>query len=249
MKGVLGIIAGLLLVAMAALCMAPATLADGRIAAATDGKLRVVDARGTIWRGQGVLTDARAGWQLPLAWTIDATELARGELRVALAPIGNASAPVGVVGITTQQLTLRDIRAVVPAQALAAALPIRNAPALGGDISIDAPSFLWTGTAGEGAVNLRWARARIATSAGGLDLGTVDVAVAPQGAGIAGRVSNSGGEVSVIGTLGLAAGGNDGDLTITPLPGAPPALLRALATFATPDASGAVRLTWRNRNR
>jgi len=249
MKGVIAIIAGLLLVAIIGVSLAPATLAEGRLAAATNGALRLHDARGTLWRGEGVLTDARASWQLPFAWTIDATTLPTGELRVTLAPVGAAIEPAGVVGIATRQVSLRDVRATLPAQALAAALPMRNAPALGGDVSIDAPSFRWTGNAGDGALNLRWMRARIATAAGRLDLGTVDVAIAPQGARLAGRVSNVGGEVRVTGALGLTADGNDGDLTIAPLPGAPPALLRALATLATPDASGAVRLTWRNRNR
>lgn len=249
MKGVIVIITGLVLVAIVAACMAPATLADGRLAAATNGALRLQDASGTVWRGQGVLTDARAAWQLPVAWIVDTAGLPAGELIVMLAPVGNASQPGGVVRITAQQVSLREVRATLPAQALAAALPMRNAPALGGDISIDAPSFRWNGTAADGALNLRWMRARIATAAGRLDLGTVDVAIAPAGARLAGRVTNAGGEVRVTGTLGLAADGNDGDLTIAPLPGAPPALLRALATLATPDANGAVRLTWRNRNR
>ncbi|MEO6564644.1 MAG: type II secretion system protein N [Casimicrobiaceae bacterium] len=249
MQRLIAIIAGLLLVAGIGVSLAPATLADGRLAAATNGALRLQDARGTVWRGEGVLTDARASWQLPFAWTIDATTLPAGELRVALAPVGTADEPGGVVGIAARQVSLRDVRATLPAQALAAALPMRNAPALGGDVNIDAPSFRWTGTAGDGALSLRWTRARIATGAGRLDLGTVDVAIAPQGSRLAGRVSNAGGEVRVTGTLGLSAEGNDGDLTITPLPDAPPAMLRALATLATPDASGAVRLTWRNRNR
>lgn len=249
MKGMIAIIAGLLLVVIIGVSLAPATLAQGRLAAATNGALRLQDARGTVWRGEGVLTDARASWQLPFAWTIDASTLPAGELRVTLAPVGTATEPAGVVGIATQQVSLRDVRAKLPAQALAAALPMRNAPALGGDVSIEAPSFRWTGTAGDGALNLRWTRARIATAAGRLDLGIVDVAIAPQGTRLAGRVSNVGGEVRVTGSLGLTIDGNDGDLTITPLPGAPPALLRALATFATPDASGAVRLTWRNRSR
>jgi len=249
MKGVIAIIAGLLLVAIIGVSLAPATLAEGRLAAATNGALRLHDARGTLWRGEGVLTDARASWQLPFAWTIDASTLPAGELRVTLAPVGTANEPAGVVGIATQQVSLRDVRATLPAQALAAVLPMRDAPALGGDVSIDAPSFRWTGTAGDGALNLRWMRARIATAAGRLDLGTVDVAIAPQGARLAGRVSNAGGDVRVTGSLGLTADGNDGDLTIAPLPGAPPALLRALATLATPDASGAVRVTWRNRSR
>ncbi len=249
MKGVIAIIAGLLLVAIIGVSLAPATLAEGRLAAVTKGALRLQDARGTVWRGEAVLTDARASWQLPFAWTIDATTLPAGELRVTLAPVGTANEPAGVVGIATQQVSLRDVRATLPAQALAAALPMRDAPALGGDVSVDAPSFRWTGTAGDGALNLRWMRARIATAAGRLDLGTVDVAIAPQGARLTGRVSNAGGDVRVTGSLGLTADGNDGDLTIAPLPGASPALLRALATLATPDASGAVRVTWRNRSR
>ena len=227
----------------------PATLADARLAALTAGALRIVDARGTIWRGQGALTDARAGWQIPLTWTLDAAAIFTGEIVVTLAPMGNASDPMGTIVATTRRIALRDVRATLPAPALAALLPIRSAPALGGDISIDAPAFRWSDGTSEGALNLRWMRARVATAAGSLDLGTVDVAVTPQGPRLAGRVTNAGGDVRVDGTLGLTADGNDGELTIAPLPGTPPALLRALATLATPDVNGAVRLTWRNRHR
>ena len=50
----LGIVGCALLVAAFA-AFAPATLVDRRVAAATGGKLRVVDAEGTVWTGRGAL--------------------------------------------------------------------------------------------------------------------------------------------------------------------------------------------------
>ncbi|MEP7327684.1 MAG: type II secretion system protein N [Betaproteobacteria bacterium] len=246
MKGIGVVVACALLLLGAVLVTMPAALVDGRLAAMTAGKLRIADATGTLWRGQGALTDATNSWQLPLTWNVDAVSMLRGEIAVTLAPVGNAVQPTGNVSLRLASITLTNLRATIPAQALAAWLPIRDAPALGGDITLDANEFRWEGNSGQGALNLHWQRARLASSAGTADLGTIDIAATTQERRLVARVSNTGGDVRLVGTMGLTSTGNDGDLTMAPVAGTPPALTRALAALGKPDANGAVRLTWRN---
>lgn len=246
MKGVgIIVVAGLMLL-IALIAMAPATLVDGRLLASTDGRLRIGDVTGTLWRGTGALTDAGHTWQLPLVWSVAPAALARGALAVTLAPLRDATQPQGTIVISASGVSLSNFRATVPAPALAAWLPLRDAPTLGGDVGIDASAFAWTGSSGQGSLNAHWLRARVATAVGAADLGTVDVVVTPQDQRLQARISNTGGEVRVHGTINFTSSANDGDITITPAPGAPPVLVRALASMGTPDANGAVRVTWRN---
>lgn len=243
------ILAAVLLLLAALLGLAPATLVDGRLAAATAGRLRLAAATGTVWSGTGALTDAANTWQLPLAWTVAPTRLVQGMLEVTLAPARNAVQPQGTINVGNARLSLANVRATVPAQALAGWLPMRDAPALGGDIGVDATAFTWSGAGGQGSLNARWLRARLATAAGAVDLGTVDVEVTPQDARLQAKLTNAGGDVRVNGTINFTSTGSDGDIRITPLPGAPAALVRALAGMGKPDADGTVRLTWRNSAR
>lgn len=249
MKGVGIIVAAGLILLIALIAMAPATLVDDRLAASTDGRLRIAAATGTIWRGTGALTDAGNTWQMPFMWSVSPVALARGALDLTLAPIRDAAQPRGAIVIGTSGVELTDLHATLPAHALAGWLRLRDAPAMGGDIGIDASALAWTGSSGQGSLNAHWLRARLATAAGAADLGTVDVVVTPQDQRLQARVSNAGGEVRVSGTVSFTASSSDGDITVTPIPGAPPALVRALAGMGKPDADGAVRLTWRNSTR
>jgi general secretion pathway protein N len=249
MKSIGIIVAAGLILLIAMIGIAPATLADGRLAAATDGRLRIAEATGTVWRGAGALTDAGNTWQLPLAWSVAPAALVRGALEVTMAPVRGAAQPKGLIALTPSGMALTDFRATIPAQALARWLPLRDAPVLGGDIGIDAGAFAWGGGSGQGTLNAHWLRARLATTAGAADLGTVDVVVTPQDKRLQARVTNTGGDVRVNGTVSFTSSSSDGDITVTPVPGAPPALVRALAAVGKPDADGAVRLTWRNSAR
>lgn len=249
MKTIGVIAASALLLVMALIGLAPATLVDGRLAALTEGRLRFAAATGTIWRGAGALTDAGNTWQLPMAWKVAPAALARGELNITIAPVRDGTTPQGSLALSSSGIALTNFRALIPAQALAGWLPLRDAAALGGDVNIDATAFRWNGTSGTGSLNARWLRARVASAAGVADLGTVEMQVTPQDPRLVARVTNSGGDVRVNGTINATATGNDGDITIAPVPGAPPALVRAVASLGRPDTDGAVRLAWRNAGR
>ncbi len=114
---------------------------------------------------------------------------------------------------------------------------------IGGTIA--AGAFAWDGPRGSGALDARWRDARLVAAGTVASLGTVDVAFVPQDGGLRGRVTNSGGDVRIDGTVTLAASGGTADVLATPQPGAPDAVARALAALGTPDGSGAVRISWR----
>src|SRR5436309_14117627 len=105
-----------LLVAVIALAaFAPASWLDRRLVSATDGKVRLNDAEGTIWRGRGTLSDARGTWKIPLAWQFAPWPLLRGALDVELTSLGEADAPRGRLRFEESTVELRGLRARAPA--------------------------------------------------------------------------------------------------------------------------------------
>jgi len=227
----------------------PASMVDGRIASATQGKVRLADATGTLWDGRGVLTDSAGTWRLPLGWTISKADVLRGTHAVVLHPVDGASSPAGTVEVVDNGVRVRDLRVEVPAQALMSALPMRPLPAFGGTVAIAANDLAWNDKAKAGTMEAHWRGARVATGDNVADLGTVDLAATSQDARIAGKLTNSGGEVRVDGTVNIAAGNVAVDATVAPHPGAPANVARALAAAGTPDANGTVRIGWRGNVR
>src|SRR5262245_44443627 len=78
----------LALLVAAFVALAPATLADVRVAAASGGRLRLADTTGTVWRGSGTLTDAQGLWRIPLRWRVSPPGALRGVADVELEPSG-----------------------------------------------------------------------------------------------------------------------------------------------------------------
>jgi len=79
---------GCLIAALAAFL--PATLVDRRLAAASNNKLRLANASGTLWNGRGNITDAGGTWRVPVGWSISTQAVARGIHEVVLRPIDSA---------------------------------------------------------------------------------------------------------------------------------------------------------------
>jgi general secretion pathway protein N len=223
----------------------PASLVDGRVASATQGKVRLADATGTVWDGRGVLTDGAGSWRLPLRWTVSKADLLRGTHAVVLHPVDGAASPAGIVEAVDNGIRVRDLRVEIPAQALMGALPMRPMPAFGGTIAVTANDIAWNDKAKSGALEARWRGARVAVGENVADLGTVEFAATPQDSRFAGKLTSSGGDVRVDGALSVAGSTVSVDATVTPSPGAPAGIARALASMGTPDANGTVRIGWR----
>jgi general secretion pathway protein N len=233
----------------AVIAFLPASLVDGRIASATQGKVRLADATGTVWDGRGILTDSAGTWRLPLGWTISKADVLRGVHAVVLHPVDGAASPAGTVEILDEGVRVRALQVELPAQAVFGALAMRPMPAFGGTIAVTANDLAWNEKAKNGALEAHWRGARVASGDNVADLGTVDLAAAPQDSRLVGKLTNSGGDVRVDGTVNIAASNVAVDAILAPSPGAPANIARALASVGTPDANGSVRIGWRGNLR
>ena len=64
------VLVALVLLAAALAALAPATLIDARVAARTRDRVRLAEASGTVWSGEGTLADAAGRWRLPVSWRL-----------------------------------------------------------------------------------------------------------------------------------------------------------------------------------
>ncbi|MCC7325991.1 MAG: type II secretion system protein N [Burkholderiales bacterium] len=236
---------GVLLAALAG--FAPATLVDHRVAAMTGGRLRITDATGTVWSGSGTLTDPRSTWQMPLRWSVSPRALATGALQVTLSPAAGARVPQGTITLDNDNAGLRDVAIDFPAHALSGALPQRDTVILGGDVQITSPTFEWNGERGSGTLNARWRDARLVVAGFATELGTVEIALAPQQDRLAGRIANTGGDVRIDGTVAVVSGTVAIDAGVVATPAAPAHVALALHMIGRADDSGKVHVGWRGK--
>jgi len=237
----------LLLAAIAVL--APAALLDWRLAAVTQGRLRLADSEGTVWNGRGVMTDRPGTWSVSLAWRVQPLALLRGVLDVTLHPVGGASEPRGEIRLSQSEITLRNVALSLPAVALQSAIGDRGIVTLFGDIAVEAEALRWDGKSGDGVLHAQWPSSRIAAAGMTALLGTLTMTLVPRDARLAGTIANTGGDVRIAGNVAFTAESIDLDATITPLASTPPPIARTLVLLGPTDSSGAVRLRWRQPQR
>lgn len=237
----------LLLAAVAAL--APAALLDWRLAAVTQGRLRLADSEGTVWNGRGVLTDAPGTWSAPLAWRVQPVALLGGVLDVTLNPVRGAIEPRGEIRLSQSDITLKNVVLSLPAAALPSASSDPAIVTLFGEITVEAEALRWDRRSGDGVLHARWPSARIAAAGVTAVLGTLTMQLVPRDAHLAGTIANTGGDVRIAGHVAFAAESIELDATITPLASTPPQIARTLALLGPTDSRGAVRLRWRHPQR
>lgn len=152
--------------ALALVVTAPATLADAGLQRATGGRLRLAEARGTLWSGSGQveLRDAagRIGVSKHLAWRLRPEELWRARLAYAVAlDRGQQSIPVRILwsGI---ELANADIG--LPAEALSLGLPKLAPLELTGMVNLRISTLSIGRNAAQGSATLQWRSAGSALS-------------------------------------------------------------------------------------
>ena len=115
--------------AAALIALAPATLIDARLERASDGRLRLAEAQGSLWSGAGWIeirdADGRAGVAKRLAWRVLPGSLLRGRL-VAEVELDQAAKPFPVT-ISLSRIDIADAGIHLPAAALGLGMP-RVAP-------------------------------------------------------------------------------------------------------------------------
>jgi len=105
--------------------MAPATLLDARLERASDGRIRLAEAQGTLWSGKGIVevldAEGHAHFAAPVAWRLGARSLLRARLVYAVESSGSASR--FMVAISPSRIELENIDLRLPAAALGMAVP------------------------------------------------------------------------------------------------------------------------------
>jgi general secretion pathway protein N len=237
----------LIVAAVALVALAPATWLDRRIAAASAGALRLSDAEGTVWRGRGALGDTRGTWRIPVVWRISPLPLLRGTVDIELGSSADPDAGRGQLLLENDSAELRNVALRVPASALGTLAGTRLPVEPGGELILDAPQFRYRPNQTDGAFDVRWQRARLATAGSAVDLGTVTAHVAPQGSALVGVIGNVGGDARIDGDVSVSASGIAVRANIAPGPNVPPDIARMLAALGAPDANGIFHLQWSAR--
>jgi hypothetical protein len=233
-------------VAVVAVRLAPAAIADARVSQITHGELRIADTVGTVWNARGMLV--AGGTQIPVAWRIDALPLLRGELVVHVVPaVGAAGSPRVDIVIGNGRVALRNANVTMPASLVSAAAGAKAAWVVGGDIDVSAAALDWSPPANRGDARIRWRAAHLIPPSGAapLDLGEVSLALGADGDRLSGPLSNVGGDLALRGDIALRAGSGIAlSLVLTPRRADNRELVQALAMIGAPSGDG-WRVDWR----
>jgi hypothetical protein len=230
-------------VAIFAIVLAPATLADARLARLTNGNVRLTDTAGTLWDARAVL--AAGATRIPIAWRVDPWPLLRGDLHVQLAPPPGATtgSPRAVVAIQSEHVGVTSAEVTFPAGiALAVAVPGSAAGwSVGGEIDLGTGRFEWAPPSIRGDLAVRWRAALLVPpgNARPLDLGEVTIMLHGDGDRMSGPVANVGGELAIRGEIAMrAASGLDLSVVLTPRRADNRELAQALSVFGSPEGDG-----------
>lgn len=158
--------AGLSAYVLALLASAPATLADAGLQRASEGRLRIAEARGTLWSGSGRIEirdpGGRSGVSRHLAWRVVAQSLLRGHLVCEL-KLEQASRRFPVT-LSVSGIELANADISVPAAVLGMGVPKLAPLGLTGDVKIHVTNLSFAHDAIVGDATLRWRAAGSALS-------------------------------------------------------------------------------------
>lgn len=149
---------GLAVYVLVLFATAPATLIDAILQRASQGKLRLAEARGTLWSGSGQIEirDAagRAGVARNLAWDVVPESLLHGHLifEVAL----ERASPRFPVTISLSRIELANADVRLPATVLGLGLPKLAPLGLTGEVLIHVASLSIARDAMDGNATLQW---------------------------------------------------------------------------------------------
>ena len=149
---------GLGVFAVALVALAPATLIDARLERASEGTVRLAEARGSLWSGAGWIeirdAQGRAGVAKPLAWRVLPGSLLRGRFSVEI-ELDRAARPFPVT-LSLSRIEIADAGISVPAAVLGLGMP-RIAPLrLTGDVLVDIPRLTVERGRMDGEATLKW---------------------------------------------------------------------------------------------
>ena len=149
---------GLIIYTVAVIATAPATLIDSRLQHASHGRLRLVEARGTLWSGSGQIevrdSAGRIGIAKNLAWRFLPESLLRGRL---VCEVGlDQSAKRFPVTISLSRIEVANADVSLPATVLGMGVPKLAPLGLTGDVLLHVASLTIERKAMQGNATLLW---------------------------------------------------------------------------------------------
>jgi general secretion pathway protein N len=142
----------------ALIALAPATLIDARLEHASEGRLRLAEAQGTLWSGKGwiEIRDAagRAGVARRLNWRVLPGSLLRGRL-VAVVDLDQAAKPFAVT-LSPSRIEIADAGITLPAAALGLGVPKLAPFRLTGEVLLKIPRLSFERGRMDGDATLQW---------------------------------------------------------------------------------------------
>lgn len=188
---------------------APATLIDARLQHVTDGRLRLTEARGTLWSGSGQIEirDAtrRTGLAKNIAWRVLPAYLLRGELRAELEL--DQAAKRFPVTLSVSRIELADAELNLPAAALGLAVPKLAPLGLTGEVLLRIARLSLERNALRGNATLQW-HAAGSSFAPVSPLGDYELRLEGEGAAVRASLSTLQGPLQLDGQGSWASGTN-----------------------------------------
>ncbi|HEV8645555.1 MAG TPA: type II secretion system protein N [Burkholderiales bacterium] len=149
---------GLFVYVVAAIATAPARLVDSGLQRASNGRLRLVEAQGTLWSGSGQIeirdTGGRTGVAKSLAWRVVPESLLRGRL-VCEVQLDQSTKRFPVT-ISLSRIELANADISLPAAVLGLGVPKLAPLGLTGDVLIHVASLSIARNEMEGNATLQW---------------------------------------------------------------------------------------------
>jgi general secretion pathway protein N len=149
---------GLFVYAVAAIATAPARLVDASLQRASNGRLRLAEAQGTLWSGSGQIeirdTGGRTGVAKSLAWRVVPASMLRGRL-VCEVELDQSTKRFPVT-ISLSRIELANADISLPASALGLGVPKLAPLGLTGDVLIHVASLSIARNGMEGNATLQW---------------------------------------------------------------------------------------------
>lgn len=152
---------GLVIYALGVIVTAPATLIDGGLQRISHGKLRLVEAQGTLWSGSGQIeirdSGGRTGVAKSFAWRILPQSLLRGQLICEIKLEQAAKSFPVTISLSGVELANADIS--LPATALGLGVPKLAPLGLTGDIALHVTGLSIGRKQMQGNITLQWRNA------------------------------------------------------------------------------------------
>jgi general secretion pathway protein N len=149
---------GLGVYALGILATAPATLIDASLRQASDGRIRLAEAHGTVWSGRGQIElldpKRRAGIAKPVAWRLRPASLLSGKLHYEVS-LGHSGGPFPAT-ISFSRIGVTNANIELPAAVLGLVEPQLASLELAGDVLVRIARLSLARGAMEGSGTLQW---------------------------------------------------------------------------------------------